>query len=262
MDLTNILQSLTLSETGSSGNTSSSSETESPRPNSNDSGLSLPLINPPKETWSNGVDFQLGLQGTNQVNDMQEMARRVQSTKALFPEQPVINQPYALAAQQDFMSNGIERELDQFDRRIGAKNSAKSRLTNLLPPGIEPTPEMAQLAFKAFLYDRERQRVAAGLTPISKRRSKINYCRFCKNNGEEEWVYTNHVLKDDEGRITCPILFHYRCPLCLQTGERAHTISHCPFNQGPQAAAAALAAQRRLVALQAAQQAALFPQIF
>ena len=54
-------------------------------------------------------------------------------------------------------------------------------------------------------------------------------CVFCKNNEESEKVYKSHVLKDVYGRIQCPILRLYRCPICGNPGgDAAHTIRYCP----------------------------------
>ncbi|EDV22801.1 uncharacterized protein TRIADDRAFT_9546, partial [Trichoplax adhaerens] len=53
-------------------------------------------------------------------------------------------------------------------------------------------------------------------------------CVFCRNNGEHEDVYTSHQLKDADGKITCPILKAYTCPICGATGENSHTIKYCP----------------------------------
>ena len=56
-------------------------------------------------------------------------------------------------------------------------------------------------------------------------------CVFCRNNGEHEDVYTSHQLKDTDGKITCPILKAYTCPICGATGENSHTIKYCPSNK-------------------------------
>ncbi|KAJ9598047.1 hypothetical protein L9F63_026848, partial [Diploptera punctata] len=66
----------------------------------------------------------------------------------------------------------------------------------------------------------------------SKKRSKkiAQGCAFCKNNGEEERYYKGHTLKDSMGKITCPILKAYVCPICGANGEVAHTIKYCPQN--------------------------------
>lgn len=56
-------------------------------------------------------------------------------------------------------------------------------------------------------------------------------CVFCRNNGEPEEVYTSHILKAADGRVLCPILRAYTCPLCSANGENAHTIKYCPLSK-------------------------------
>ncbi|XP_078115697.1 nanos homolog 2 [Sander vitreus] len=61
--------------------------------------------------------------------------------------------------------------------------------------------------------------------------SSAGYCGFCKQNGESPRVYRSHNLKSDYGKVTCPILWNYTCPICEATGERAHTRRYCPQAQ-------------------------------
>merc|ERR1711963_1233949 len=56
-------------------------------------------------------------------------------------------------------------------------------------------------------------------------------CKFCLNNGEDDTKFLSHRLKDDRGRITCPVLYNYVCPICGATGPWAHTIRYCPQNR-------------------------------
>nr|XP_046227525.1 nanos homolog 2-like [Scatophagus argus] len=58
-----------------------------------------------------------------------------------------------------------------------------------------------------------------------------DFCRFCKQNGESPRVYRSHKLKADDGRVICPILWNYTCPICEATGDRAHTRRYCPQAQ-------------------------------
>ncbi|CAF0932153.1 unnamed protein product [Didymodactylos carnosus] len=56
---------------------------------------------------------------------------------------------------------------------------------------------------------------------------KKEVCVFCRNNGENELIYTSHSLKDSNGNVSCPILRAYQCPICGSTGSAAHTIKYC-----------------------------------
>ncbi|XP_010772257.1 nanos homolog 2-like [Notothenia coriiceps] len=61
-------------------------------------------------------------------------------------------------------------------------------------------------------------------------------CRFCKQNGESVTVYRSHMLKSDEGKLICPILRRYTCPLCGASGDQAHTRRYCPQREAGEAA--------------------------
>ncbi|KAG7249219.1 hypothetical protein CRUP_009107 [Coryphaenoides rupestris] len=90
--------------------------------------------------------------------------------------------------------------------------------------------------------DRDRDRDAVGfggrfdlrrsVRKSVKQEPKI--CVFCRNNGAPEEVFGSHVLKTPEGRVVCPILRAYTCPLCSANGDTAHTIKYCPLSKEQQ----------------------------
>ena len=57
-------------------------------------------------------------------------------------------------------------------------------------------------------------------------------CNFCKTNGERPQFYSSHRLKDRAGKVVCPVLRSFRCPICNSTGDNAHTVTYCPFGRG------------------------------
>lgn len=59
-------------------------------------------------------------------------------------------------------------------------------------------------------------------------RTSADLCRFCRQNGESPRVYRSHALRSDDGKVTCPILWSYTCPICGASGDHAHTRRYCP----------------------------------
>ncbi|XP_029005406.1 nanos homolog 1-like [Betta splendens] len=58
-----------------------------------------------------------------------------------------------------------------------------------------------------------------------------DYCSLCKQNRESPRVYRSHRLKSNDGKVICPVLRSYTCPVCKSTGDHAHTLRYCPTAQ-------------------------------
>ena len=113
-------------------------------------------------------------------------------------------------AHEDFLNNGVDVDLDDLD-----KYQAQIRERTMVELESDNPVLNEYLALK-------RQK--------NKKAKKV--CVFCKNNGERTDIYMSHVLKDTQGRVVCPILRKYTCPLCGVSGDDAHTIRYCPRKEG------------------------------
>ncbi|TRY71456.1 hypothetical protein DNTS_011728 [Danionella cerebrum] len=65
-------------------------------------------------------------------------------------------------------------------------------------------------------------------TSSSSSSSSREGCGFCRQNGETIEVYQSHRLRGMDGRLICPVLRCYVCPICSATGDHAHTRQYCP----------------------------------
>ena len=127
---------------------------------------------------------------------------------------------------EEFRLNGVEIDLDDFDRRILKSRPTRAEMLGL---GLRLTGELARAEDGEILT---KEGLLALLARRKKNRKRGVVCVFCRNNGESELIYLSHNLKDSAGRVTCPVLRAYTCPNCGANGDTAHTIKYCPMATG------------------------------
>ena len=115
-------------------------------------------------------------------------------------------------AHEDFQQNGVDVDLDDLDKYQAQLRERTS---------FEQSESDCNPVLNEYLALKRNK---------NKKAKKV--CVFCKNNGERPDVFMSHVLKDGDGRVVCPVLRKYTCPLCGVSGDNAHTIRYCPKNDG------------------------------
>ena len=152
---------------------------------------------------------------------------------------PQLNPNPTEAAWLEFQGNGRDCELDELDklsRRLNLERNVRSsarppmsgRAADLLSGDVllfnEEDPMVVKNRLIQLLREQERAK--------GKRKKTNKVCVFCRNNGEAEAIYSCHQLKDETGKITCPILYCYTCPKCGANKDNAHTLKYCPLSTG------------------------------
>lgn len=107
----------------------------------------------------------------------------------------------------------LHEQLCNVDSELSSSNSTDFAYDGLKTNPLPPSPPLQR-----DLNTKLSSQQAKKKTPV---------CVFCRNNGESVGLYTSHYLKDADGKVTCPVLRAYTCPLCGANGDTAHTIKYC-----------------------------------
>ncbi|MEN2498013.1 MAG: Nanos 1 [Marteilia pararefringens] len=196
-------------------------------------------------------------QANNPLSDNNSPTRKTSPNKST-------DWPRPISRQSHHSIQNIEAELNSSSR----PKIAQQRLSSVLNPVLQstsnsrphvhgstsPSPFKAPSTTPEPIISR-RQHLTMNQMPIVQQ----SFCGFCRNNGESEAVYKSHKLKDTFGRVACPVLRSYTCPICACSGDSAHTIKYCPLNSKDEALSKfkvhetprTSAGKRRLMKLQA-----------
>uniref|UniRef100_W5NNY5 Nanos C2HC-type zinc finger 1 n=2 Tax=Lepisosteus oculatus TaxID=7918 RepID=W5NNY5_LEPOC len=155
---------------------------------------------------------------SNTKNDLRMSAEVDLTSKASYFEKSMDLNDFGFCSHEDLVLADRYAEFRPFSGR------SSPALFNSSPEYVD-----RERALQWGIVDNRHQNPQA----VPKQRAKMDMqvCVFCRNNKESISRYSTHILKGPDGRVLCPVLRRYTCPLCGANGDNAHTIKYCPLSK-------------------------------
>ena len=110
-------------------------------------------------------------------------------------------------------SEGLDMNIEPL--MMSTMKGGEMKDENMKPLEVKTFQDTPTPYHRKASYDSDTESSKPRSYPAGRRRRSsgfVEYCRFCRNNGEDEAYYMSHVTKDSGGAVKCPVLRNYTCP--------------------------------------------------